>query len=90
MKNEIYFFDKTSERVVEKYYCLNNWELLSFEADDGFIYPSVEHYYQVFYNLSKSIKFFDKNNKKFLEAFDIIRYLMNNLEMPPTHRKLSD
>ena len=47
MKNEIYFFDKTSERVVEKYYCLNNWELLSFEADDGFIYPSVEHYYQV-------------------------------------------
>ena len=47
-ENIIYFFDENSSRVLEKYYCLNNFFISPFTCN-GRDYQTVEHYYQVIY-----------------------------------------
>jgi predicted NAD-dependent protein-ADP-ribosyltransferase YbiA (DUF1768 family) len=44
--NTIYFYDLPSDTVLKEHIFLNNFELSEFKGEDGFIYPTVEHYYQ--------------------------------------------
>lgn len=43
----IYFYDAANDSVREEDIYLNNFAPSPFIADDGFNYPTVEHYYQV-------------------------------------------
>ena len=41
-----YFYDLPSEFVKEEHIFLNNFDPSVFVGEDGFTYPTVEHYYQ--------------------------------------------
>ncbi len=45
-ENVIYFYDVESEYVKKEHIFLNNFDSSPFIADDDFIYPTAEHYYQ--------------------------------------------
>jgi predicted NAD-dependent protein-ADP-ribosyltransferase YbiA (DUF1768 family) len=42
----IYFYDTESDTVKQEHIFLNNFDPSEFIAEDGFKYPTVEHYYQ--------------------------------------------
>jgi predicted NAD-dependent protein-ADP-ribosyltransferase YbiA (DUF1768 family) len=44
--NTIYFYDVENDLVKKEHIYLNNFEPSEFVAEDGFKYPTVEHYYQ--------------------------------------------
>jgi predicted NAD-dependent protein-ADP-ribosyltransferase YbiA (DUF1768 family) len=66
-ENVIWFYDLESDKVKKEHIFLNNFDSSPFKADDDFIYPTNEHYYQ-------SHKFDNfENNDKFKQAFEEIR-----------------
>ena len=46
--NTIYFYDVESDKVKKEHIFLNNFDPSEFIGEDGFKYPTVEHYYQCF------------------------------------------
>ncbi len=63
----IYTYDAVTDLVKEEHIFLNNFDPSEFIADDGFKYPTVEHYYQC----HKFDNFEDK--VEFKAAFEEIR-----------------
>lgn len=63
----VYFYDTESALVRKEDIYLNNFDVTPFVADDDFMYPTVEHYYQA----HKFDNFED--NKAFKSIFEEIR-----------------
>ena len=81
MDNTIYFYDDSDKEIKPEHYFLNNFDPSPFKADDNFLYPSVEHFYQChkFDNFSENINF--KN------AFEEIRQAPDPLKCKKLARK---
>ena len=65
--NIIYFYDAANELCAPEHIFLNNFDPSPFVADDGFTYPTVEHFYQC----HKFDNFDD--NSEFRSKFEEIR-----------------
>jgi predicted NAD-dependent protein-ADP-ribosyltransferase YbiA (DUF1768 family) len=46
--NTIYFYDAESDLVKKEHFFLNNFDPSEFIGEDGFKYPTSEHYYQCY------------------------------------------